>query len=158
MKKKQEMKKRKKNKNGGKCTQRKENKKKKNNKRVKEFLGRRSKSEQRYLEGRVTCRFLICCSISRAFRGFLPNISNPEVSRSSRWIVRRFFRPNSWKKKLQHQEDSTSRTLTFARMKTTVLCLYLPHGWTCRRMRLESKMFGRLAVHTTARPASSRLR
>ena len=49
MKKKQEMKKRKKNKNGGKCTQRKENKKKKNNKRVKEFLGRRSKSERRYL-------------------------------------------------------------------------------------------------------------
>ena len=43
----------------------------------------------------ITCRFLICCSISRAFRGFLPNISNPDVSRSRRWIVLRFFRPNS---------------------------------------------------------------
>ena len=40
----------------------------------------------------MTARLRICCSISRAFRGFRPNISSPEVSRSSRWIVRRFFR------------------------------------------------------------------
>ena len=40
----------------------------------------------------LTWRVRICVSISRAFAGFRPNISSPEVSRSSRWIVRRFFR------------------------------------------------------------------
>ena len=36
-------------------------------------------------------------------------------------------------KKHKTRGSTTSAVdLTFARMKTTVLCLYLPHGWTCR--------------------------
>lgn len=51
-----------------------------------------------------TCLFLICCSMSLALRGFLPNMSRPEVSLSSLWMVRRFF-----------------KLYSLARMKTTVL-------------------------------------
>lgn len=53
-----------------------------------------------------TCLFRICCSIWRAFFGLRPKSKRPEVSRSRRWIVRRFFRLNS-----------------LASIKTTVLCL-----------------------------------
>ena len=51
-----------------------------------------------------TCLLRICCSMSRAFLGFRPNMSSPEVSLSRRWIVRRFF-----------------KLYSLARMKTTVL-------------------------------------
>lgn len=51
-----------------------------------------------------TWRFRIWCSIWRAFFGLRPNSKRPDVRRSKRWIVRKFFKLNS-----------------FARMKTTVL-------------------------------------
>lgn len=51
-----------------------------------------------------TWRFRIWCSIWRAFFGLRPNSRRPDVRRSKRWIVRKFFKLNS-----------------FARMKTTVL-------------------------------------
>ena len=53
----------------------------------------------------ITCLFLIWCSISLAFLGFLPNMRRPDVSLSNRWMVLRFF-----------------RLYSLARMKTTVLC------------------------------------
>lgn len=62
-----------------------------------------------------TCLLRIWCSICRAFLGLLPKSNNPEVNRSNRWIVRKFF-----------------RLYSLARMNTTVLCLYRPHGWTWR--------------------------
>lgn len=60
-----------------------------------------------------TWRFRIWCSIWRAFFGLRPNSRRPDVRRSKRWIVRRFFKLNS-----------------FASMKTTVLWRYRPHGCT----------------------------
>lgn len=51
-----------------------------------------------------TWRFRIWCSIWRAFFGLRPNNKRPDVRRSKRWIVRKFFKLNS-----------------LARMKTTVL-------------------------------------
>lgn len=60
-----------------------------------------------------TCRFLIWCSICLAFFGLLPNNNNPDVNRSNRWIVRKFF-----------------KLYSLARIKTTVLWRYRPHGWT----------------------------
>ena len=51
-----------------------------------------------------TCLFLICCSISLAFLGFLPNMRRPDVSLSRRWMVRKFF-----------------KLYSLAKMKTTVL-------------------------------------
>lgn len=62
----------------------------------------------------ATSRLRICCSISRAFFGLRPNSNSPDVSLSKRWIVLKFF---NW--------------CSLARMKTTVLCLYLPQGCTC---------------------------
>jgi hypothetical protein len=61
-----------------------------------------------------TCRFLIWCSICLAFLGLLPNNNKPDVNRSNRWIVRKFF-----------------KLYSLARIKTTVLWRYRPHGWTC---------------------------
>lgn len=60
-----------------------------------------------------TCRFLIWCSICLAFFGLLPNNNKPDVNRSNRWIVRKFF-----------------KLYSLARIKTTVLWRYRPHGWT----------------------------
>lgn len=60
-----------------------------------------------------TWRLRIWCSIWRAFFGLRPNSRRPDVRRSKRWIVRRFFKLNS-----------------FASMKTTVLWRYRPHGCT----------------------------
>lgn len=66
------------------------------------------------LERQLTCLFLIWCSICLAFFGVLPKRRIPLVSRSSLCIVLKFF-----------------RLYSLARMKTTVLCRYLPHGCTC---------------------------
>lgn len=60
-----------------------------------------------------TWRFRIWCSIWRAFFGLRPNNKRPDVRRSKRWIVRKFFKLNS-----------------LANMKTTVLWRYRPHGCT----------------------------
>ena len=108
-------------------------------------------------ERSITCRFRICCSISRAFRGFLPNISNPEVSRSSRWIVRRFFRPNSCTGK-RHQTLRTTG-LSYLGQDEDNGVVPVPPAWMDlqRDVSREKNVLG-LAVHTTARPASSRLR
>lgn len=70
-----------------------------------------------------TCRFLICCSICRAFFGLRPNNSKPDVRRSNRWIVLKFF-----------------KLYSFAKMNTTVLWRYLPHGWTYTRLVFISKV------------------
>ena len=51
-----------------------------------------------------TWRFLICCSMSLAFRGLRPNMSSPDVSLSKRWMVLKL-----------------RRLYSLARMKTTVL-------------------------------------
>lgn len=61
-----------------------------------------------------TRRFLIWCSICLAFFGDRPNNNNPLVRRSNRCIVLKFF-----------------KLYSFANINTTVLCRYLPHGWTC---------------------------
>lgn len=53
-----------------------------------------------------TCLFLIWCSIWRAFLGLRPKSSKPDVSRSNRWMVRKFF-----------------KLYSLAKIKTTVLCL-----------------------------------
>ncbi len=72
-----------------------------------------------------TCRFLIWCSICLAFFGLLPNNSNPDVNRSNRWIVRKFF-----------------KLYSLARINTTVLWRYLPHGWTWKnKLRLTFSSF-----------------
>lgn len=60
-----------------------------------------------------TWRLRIWCSIWRAFFGLRPNNKRPDVKRSKRWIVRKFFKLNS-----------------LASIKTTVLWRYLPHGCT----------------------------
>lgn len=60
-----------------------------------------------------TWRFRIWCSIWRAFFGLRPNSKRPDVRRSKRWMVRKFFKLNS-----------------FAKMNTTVLWRYRPHGCT----------------------------
>lgn len=70
-----------------------------------------------------TSLFLIWCSICLAFFGERPNNKRPLVNRSNRWIVRRFF-----------------KLYSFANINTTVLCRYLPHGWTCQKF-LISKIY-----------------
>lgn len=67
-----------------------------------------------------TWRLRIWCSIWRAFFGLRPNSNRPDVKRSRRCIVRKFFKLNS-----------------LARIKTTVLWRYLPHGWTWK-MRFQA--------------------
>lgn len=52
-------------------------------------------------------------SIILAFLVVRPNNKIPLVKRSNRWMVRKFF-----------------RLYSFAKMNTTVLCRYRPHGWT----------------------------
>lgn len=61
-----------------------------------------------------TWRFRIWCSICLAFLGLRPNSKRPDVKRSRRWIVRKFF-----------------KLYSFASIKTTVLWRYRPQGWTC---------------------------
>lgn len=51
-----------------------------------------------------TCRLRIWCSIWRAFFGLRPNRRRPDVRRSNRWMVRKFF-----------------KLYSLARIKTTVL-------------------------------------
>lgn len=68
-----------------------------------------------------TSRFRIWCSICLAFFGDLPKSKMPLVNLSSRCIVRRFF-----------------RLYSLARMKTTVLCLYLPQGCTFGPHRIRN--------------------
>ena len=88
-----------------------------------------------------TCLFLICCSISRAFRGLRPNIKRPDVSLSRRWMVLRFL-----------------RLYSLAKMKTTVLWRYLPQGWTCkRRMLLVASQNEKLLLKQRVKLLSNRL-
>lgn len=60
-----------------------------------------------------TCLFRICCSICRAFSEVRPKSSRPDVNRSKRCMVRRFF-----------------MLYSLASIKMTVLCLYRPQGCT----------------------------
>lgn len=100
------------------------------------YSGKRPSTRQTY--SFCTWRVRICSSNSRAFSAVRPNKSRPDVRRSNLWMVRRFF-----------------RLCSLARMKTTVLCLYLPQGCTYNIRLLLNQIPSKLVYLPVSMPAYS---